>query len=58
MSDRAENLEAIEMRLKQDILQEASRLALSIIVRESPTQSTRFGGLILTHNEMGTCIFF
>ncbi|KIK55186.1 hypothetical protein GYMLUDRAFT_48165 [Collybiopsis luxurians FD-317 M1] len=35
MSDRAENLEAIELRLKQDILQEASR----------------FGGLVLTHNE-------
>ncbi|KAF8917222.1 inositol hexakisphosphate-domain-containing protein [Mucidula mucida] len=40
LSDRAENLEAIEMRLKQDILQEASR----------------FGGLVLTHNEMGTYI--
>jgi len=38
MSDRAENLEAIEMRLKQDILQEASRLALSIVVGESLTQ--------------------
>ncbi|KAK7006097.1 inositol hexakisphosphate-domain-containing protein [Favolaschia claudopus] len=35
MSDRAENLEAIENRLKNDILQEAAR----------------YGGLILTHNE-------
>ena len=39
MSDRAENLEAIETRLKNDILQEANR----------------FGGLVLTHNEMGSC---
>lgn len=37
LSDRAENLEAIELRLKNDILQEASR----------------FGGLVLTHNEVG-----
>nr|GAT59369.1 predicted protein [Mycena chlorophos] len=36
LSDRAENLEAIENRLKNDILQEAAR----------------HGGLILTHNEM------
>ncbi|KAF9466586.1 inositol hexakisphosphate-domain-containing protein [Collybia nuda] len=36
LSDRAENLEAIENRLKNDILQEA----------------TRYGGLVLTHNEM------
>ncbi|KIY62129.1 hypothetical protein CYLTODRAFT_494858 [Cylindrobasidium torrendii FP15055 ss-10] len=36
LSDRAENLEAIEQRLKNDILQEAAR----------------FGGLVLTHNEM------
>ncbi|KAJ3760289.1 inositol hexakisphosphate-domain-containing protein [Lentinula raphanica] len=36
MSDRAENLEAIELRLKNDILQEAAR----------------FGGLVLTHNEV------
>ncbi|KAJ6512734.1 inositol hexakisphosphate-domain-containing protein [Mycena sanguinolenta] len=35
LSDRAENLEAIESRLKNDILQEA----------------TRYGGLLLTHNE-------
>ncbi|KAK0469504.1 inositol hexakisphosphate-domain-containing protein [Desarmillaria tabescens] len=38
LSDRAENLEAIELRLKNDILHEASR----------------FGGLLLTHNEMAT----
>jgi hypothetical protein len=37
MSDRAENLEAIELRMKNDILQEASRC----------------GGVVLTHNEMG-----
>ncbi|KAF5327539.1 hypothetical protein D9619_004360 [Psilocybe cf. subviscida] len=36
MSDRAENLEAIENRLKNDILQEAAR----------------YGGLVLTHNEV------
>ncbi|RDB25649.1 Paladin [Hypsizygus marmoreus] len=36
LSDRAENLEAIETRLKNDIVQEA----------------TRYGGLILTHNEI------
>ncbi|KAF5367062.1 hypothetical protein D9758_003884 [Tetrapyrgos nigripes] len=36
LSDRAENLEAIEQRLKADILAEASR----------------FGGIILTHNEL------
>ncbi|KIJ13397.1 hypothetical protein PAXINDRAFT_170473 [Paxillus involutus ATCC 200175] len=36
LSDRAENLEAIEDRLKNDILQEA----------------TKYGGLILTHNEL------
>ncbi|KAK7031228.1 hypothetical protein VNI00_013644 [Paramarasmius palmivorus] len=38
ISDRAENLEAIEMRLKNDILQEA----------------TRYGGLVLTHNEVAS----
>ncbi|TFK69694.1 hypothetical protein BDN72DRAFT_767637 [Pluteus cervinus] len=36
MSDRAENLEAIETRLKNDILQETAR----------------FGGVVLTHNEV------
>jgi protein-tyrosine phosphatase len=36
LSDRAENLEAIEERLKNDILQE----------------SAKYGGLILTHNEL------
>lgn len=39
MSDRAENLEAIELRLKNDILVEAHK----------------YGGLILTHNEVGAC---
>ncbi|KAH8117959.1 inositol hexakisphosphate-domain-containing protein [Phellopilus nigrolimitatus] len=38
MSDRSENLEDIEQRLKNDILQE----------------SMKFGGLILTHNEVAT----
>ncbi|EKM78648.1 hypothetical protein AGABI1DRAFT_100687 [Agaricus bisporus var. burnettii JB137-S8] len=38
ISDRAENLEAIETRLKNDILQEAAR----------------FGGVLLTHNEVAT----
>ena len=40
MSDRAENLEAIELRLKNDILVEAHK----------------YGGLILTHNEVGECL--
>ena len=40
MSDRAENLEAIELRLKNDILVEAHK----------------YGGLILTHNEVGESI--
>ncbi|PPQ64143.1 hypothetical protein CVT24_008773 [Panaeolus cyanescens] len=38
ISDRAENLEAIELRLKNDILQEA----------------VRYGGVVLTHNEIAT----
>ncbi|KZT67481.1 hypothetical protein DAEQUDRAFT_729142 [Daedalea quercina L-15889] len=38
LSDRAENLEAIEQRLKTDILVEASK----------------YGGLILTHNEIAS----
>ncbi|OBZ72108.1 Paladin [Grifola frondosa] len=38
LSDRAENLEAIELRLKNDILVEANK----------------FGGLILTHNEVAS----
>ncbi|KAG6902829.1 hypothetical protein C0995_010714 [Termitomyces sp. Mi166 len=38
LSDRAENLEAIETRLRNDILQEAAR----------------YGGVILTHNEVAT----
>ncbi|KAJ7873158.1 inositol hexakisphosphate-domain-containing protein [Mycena leptocephala] len=38
LSDRAENLEAIENRMKNDILQEANR----------------YGGLILTHNEIAS----
>ncbi|KAI0925517.1 hypothetical protein AcV5_008233 [Taiwanofungus camphoratus] len=38
LSDRAENLEAIELRLKNDILVEANK----------------FGGLILTHNELAS----
>ncbi|KAH9928428.1 inositol hexakisphosphate-domain-containing protein [Amylocystis lapponica] len=38
LSDRAENLEAIELRLKDDIL----------------VESNKFGGLILTHNEIAS----
>ncbi|KAI8980087.1 inositol hexakisphosphate-domain-containing protein [Trametes punicea] len=38
LSDRAENLEEIERRLKNDILAEANK----------------FGGLVLTHNEVAT----
>lgn len=37
LSDRAENLEGIESRMKADILAEG----------------LRFGGLVLTHNEVG-----
>ncbi|KAF8223849.1 hypothetical protein L208DRAFT_1314989 [Tricholoma matsutake] len=43
LSDRAENLEAIENRLKNDILQEATR----------QVRILWFGGLVLTHNEVG-----
>jgi hypothetical protein len=38
LSDRAENLEAIENRMKNDILQEAAR----------------YGGVLLTHNEVAS----
>ncbi|TFK46087.1 hypothetical protein OE88DRAFT_1668241 [Heliocybe sulcata] len=38
LSDRAENIEDIEKRLKNDILQEA----------------TKYGGLVLTHNEVAS----
>lgn len=41
LSDRAENLEGIENRLKADILAEG----------------LKFGGLVLTHNEIGSCFF-
>jgi hypothetical protein len=42
LSDRAENLEGIEGRLKQDILAEGAK----------------FGGLALTHNEIGEAFAF
>jgi hypothetical protein len=42
LSDRAENLESIEGRLKQDILAEGAK----------------FGGLALTHNEIGEAFAF
>lgn len=51
MSDRAENLEAIENRLKHDILQEAMR-CVSQLCHFVTNRSDRYGGLILTHNEM------
>ena len=54
MSDRAENLEAIELRLKNDILAEAQKYVLdSIQVSASFYILIRYGGLILTHNEVG-----
>ncbi len=40
LSDRVENLEDIERRLKQDILDEAAR----------------YGGMILTHHEISAYI--
>lgn len=55
LSDRAENLEAIELRLKDDILAEANRYAYHYpdLTPEYTYLKTRFGGLILTHNELG-----
>lgn len=53
LSDRAENLEAIETRMKNDILQEANRCASSCSENKHIHRtSARYGGLILTHNEM------
>ena len=55
LSDRAENLEAIEDRLKNDILQEATRLvylSLKFLLNSIPILH-RYGGLLLTHNEVG-----
>ena len=57
LSDRAENLEAIEQRLKNDILAESIRYGclvpsplICVIYVPLPY---RFGGLVLTHNEIG-----
>ena len=56
LSDRPENLEAIELRLKNDILAEGMRcdclmlLQICTILYPLPC---RFGGLVLTHNEIG-----
>lgn len=57
MSDRAENLEAIEIRLKNDILQEAARWVVFWgRIQYDKLMMLRFGGLLLTHNEMGKTI--
>lgn len=59
LSDRPENLEAIEQRLKNDILAEGvrygyfSHAALTCMI--SVSMLSRFGGLVLTHNEIGKC---
>lgn len=55
MSDRAENLEDIERRLKEDILQEAAKCADCFSSQPSASEYVfRFGGLILTHNEVAS----
>ncbi len=57
LSDRPENLEAIEQRLKNDILAEGVRcewFSNSTSIRiECVSLMCRFGSLILTHNEIG-----
>lgn len=55
ISDRAENLEAIEARLKTDILQEASRCVSTVVFALYLYPKFRFGGVVLTHNEVGAC---
>jgi Inositol hexakisphosphate len=56
LSDRPDNLEAIEQRLKNDILAEGVRcgclMGLVICAIFCPLLC-RFGGLVLTHNEIG-----
>lgn len=55
MSDRAENLEDIERRLKEDILQEAAKCADVFSSHPFVAEyANRFGGLILTHNEVAS----
>ena len=57
LSDRAENLEDIELRLKNDILVESNRCGWILsLCHNAPVHAmlfSRFGGLILTHNEVG-----
>jgi len=56
LSDRAENLEAIEARLKNDILAESIRYhgLNQIVIRHfSNVHFFRYGGVLLTHNEIG-----
>lgn len=52
LSDRAENLEAIEQRLAADIFAESAKY----VERPPPylitTNICRYGGLLLTHNEV------
>ena len=58
LSDRAENLEQVELKLKEDILRESRRSAFTIVVytigplRVSDCFFDRYGGLILTHDEL------
>ncbi len=59
LSDRPENIEAIEQRLKNDILAEGvrcgclMRLMGLVICTILCFLLCRFGGLLLTHNEIG-----
>jgi len=57
LSDRPDNLEAIEQRLKNDILAEGIRCGCLIrplyFINILCPLLFRFGGLILTHNEIG-----
>ena len=56
LSDRPDNLEAIEQRLKNDILAEGVRcgcLMCPVICAVLCPLLSRFGGLVLTHNEIG-----
>lgn len=52
IADSAEILEAVEMRLKEDILREAARY---VYIWNPVAYLTlhSFGGLVLTHNEQG-----
>ena len=52
LSDRAENLEAIEQRLTADILAECAKYVTQHVSCSTASQVCRYGGLLLTHNEV------